>query len=72
MSSKWSYIGVGLNVGAAIIGATIHNLLLILISVGVVTWGWYVAEHQREQEDQELLFQYEESKKEEQDKTNVG
>lgn len=54
MSSKWLYIGVGVNVMIVILGAIIHNIGLIIIGFIFAIWNWYTAEKLRRIEDEQI------------------
>lgn len=50
MRSKWSYIGVGVNVMTALLGAIGGSLLLICVGSFFAMWSWQVAEYNYEKE----------------------
>jgi hypothetical protein len=46
-NSKWSYIFVGMNIMIAILGAAIHNLVLIAMGFAFTFLNWHNAENLR-------------------------
>jgi hypothetical protein len=53
-NSKWSYIFVGMNIMIAILGAAVHNLILIAMGFIFTFLNWRNAENLRRIEDEKI------------------
>ena len=51
---KWSYVMCGINFMVALVGAMFHNPTLLILGVIFTIWNWFVAEYNKEIEDESI------------------
>jgi hypothetical protein len=54
LSSKWNYVMCGINIMVAALGATFHILWVLGIGAFFVVFNYYVAEMNKEIEDESI------------------
>lgn len=54
MNSKWNYLGCGLNIMIALLGAVTHDVLLVILGLFFAVFNYYAGENRRRLEDESI------------------